>query len=73
MVSALCNDVPPWQRCDCQIFCESQDVGLMEEIAAPAAISQEITLKVKLDTHSLLLLTAVNTYQILHETHSGGL
>lgn len=63
-MSAGNNDVPPWQ--EHHVFCESPDVGFMEEIAAPAPISQEITLPSNwILTHSFLLLLAINMCQTL--------
>ena len=66
MISALCNDVPPWQTCDGQVFCESQDAGFVEESATLTAISQEITLKSnRILIHSFLLYTEINMFQTL--------
>lgn len=66
MISALCNDVPPRQTCYDQVFCESQDVGFVEERATLTTVSQEITLKSnRILIHSFLLFTEINMFRTL--------
>lgn len=52
---------PSRQRCDGQVFCESQDAGFIGEITPPTAVSQEVTLKSNwILIHSFLLFIEIN-------------